>query len=367
MTIYEEVLGFIRAPEPRSFEGLALRVFRHQFASVAPYREYCLAQGARPDAISSLDQVPALSTDAFKYADISDSVTPLSAAARIFVTSGTTAGPDQRGRHRVARLDIYRASAIAHVRRMLFPDGARMRMLSLHPTADRMPESSLGQMISWIFEEFGAGDAFCAADSQSVAIEPAIEFLRQSEACREAICVMGTTAAFVKLFDELRSRRMRIALPSASRIMDTGGAKGQGVPLAPPRLVEEAGRLMGVEPGFVINEYGMTEMCSQLYDATPLNSTRNDSPDARRKFAPPWVKTVALDPASLDRVPDGTRGLLRFFDLANVGSVSALLTGDLGVVEDGAVRVIGRAVGAEARGCALSIEQFAERERGARG
>lgn len=367
MTIYEEVLGFIQAPEPQSFDALAIRVFRHQFASVAPYREYCISRGVRPDVISSLDQVPALSTDAFKYAEISDSVTPLTAPARIFVTSGTTAGHDQRGRHRVPRLDIYRASAIAHLRRMFFPDGARLRMLSLHPTADRMPESSLGQMISWIFEEFGAGAAFCAADSQSLAVEPAIEFLRSAEACLEPICVMGTTAAFVKLFDELRARRIRIALAPTSRIMDTGGAKGQGIPIAPARLLRDALHLMGVEPEFVINEYGMTEMCSQLYDATPLNSARNDLPESRRKIGPPWVKAAALDPSTLERMPDGQCGLLRFFDLANVGSVSALLTGDLGVVEDGAVTVVGRAGGADARGCALSIEQFAARERGARG
>jgi acyl-CoA synthetase (AMP-forming)/AMP-acid ligase II len=367
MTIYEEVLGFIQTPEPQSFEPLALRVFRHQFAKVAPYREYCLAQGVLPDTIASIDQIPALSTDAFKYADISDSVTPRSDAARVFMTSGTTAGRDQRGSHRVPRLEIYRASAVGHLRKMFFPDKARMRMLSLHPTAERMPESSLGQMISWIVEEFGAGDAFCAADSHTVKIEPAIEFLRQRDTRGEAVCVMGTTAAFARLFDELRARRVRLALAPGSRLMDTGGAKGQAVPLAPARFVENAADLMGIEPEFVVNEYGMTEMCSQLYDATPFNSAQNDPPDDRRKLGPPWLQVTAVDPATLKRVPEGSCGLLRMFDLANVGSVSALLTGDMGLVEGGAVKVIGRAVGADARGCALSIEQFAAAERSARG
>ena len=59
---------------------------------------------------------------------------------------------------------------------------------------------------------------------------------------------------------------------------------------------------------------------------------------------------------------DGHPGLLRFFDLANVGSVSAILTGDLGVIQDGTVRVLGRAEDGEARGCALGIEQFAASE-----
>ena len=96
----------------------------------------------RRDDVRSLDQIPALSTAAFKYAELTDTVTPSQPPdARVFMTSGTTAGRDERGRHRVPHIDIYRASALGHLRRMLFPDGARTRMLSLHPTADRMAES----------------------------------------------------------------------------------------------------------------------------------------------------------------------------------------------------------------------------------
>ncbi len=53
--------------------------------------------------------------------------------------------------------------------------------------------------------------------------------------------------------------------------------------------------------------------------------------------------------------------MLTFFDLANVGSVSAVMTEDLGYVERGRVRVLGRAAG-EARGCALGIGQFSATE-----
>lgn len=375
MTIYDEVLDFIRAPEQACFEPLALKVFRHQFDTVAPYRQYCLTRGIRPSEIISLDQVPALSTAAFKYAELSDAVTPSEPAqARVFMTSGTTAGLDERGRHRVPRLGIYRASALGHLARMLFPDGARMRMLSLHPTADRMPESSLGQMISWMIEEFGAGDALCVADRRGVGPAPALEFLHSAQRRGEPVCIMGTTAAFGALCGELRARDLRLALARGSRLMDTGGAKGQSSPLRPSEVVEHAQALLGLDPALVINEYGMTEMCSQLYDATSFNSgdSRNsfnsgnsgntDSPEDRLKRGPAWLGVVAVDPASLERVADGRPGLLRFFDLANVGSVSAILTGDLGVIRDGAVRVLGRAEDGEARGCALGIEQFASRE-----
>ncbi|HZO81565.1 MAG TPA: hypothetical protein VFB33_07690 [Candidatus Binataceae bacterium] len=366
MAIYDRVLSFIRMPKAEHFEALALEVFRHQFDSVASYREFCLSQGVRPNGVKSLADIPALSTAAFKYAELSDSVSVAEdsgiAESRVFMTSGTTAGRNTRGRHRVPRLDIYHASALAHGERMMFPDGARMRMLSLHPTAERMPESSLGQMISWFIERFGAGAALCVADRAGVDAAAAVEFLRTVQRDAEPVCVMGTTAAIAELFAELDGRGERLALARGSRLMDTGGAKGQAVPLAADEVIARAHAMLGIEPALVINEYGMTEMCSQLYDATRFNSRRDDAPGARRKLAPPWLAVSAVDPATLRPVPDGATGLLRFFDLANVGSVSAILTGDLGVVEATTVRLLGRAADGEARGCALGIEQFAARE-----
>jgi hypothetical protein len=59
-------------------------------------------------------------------------------------------------------------------------------------------------------------------------------------------------------------------------------------------------------------------------------------------------------------VDDGEPGLLTFFDLANVGSVSAVMTEDVGIVEGKRVRVIGRSEMGSARGCALAIRQFAD-------
>jgi Acyl-protein synthetase, LuxE len=360
MTIYDDIVAFIDSPEPARFESLALEVFRHQFISVAPYREFCLSQGARPDTVGSVDQIPAIGTAAFKYVELSAAVTA-SDDGRVFVTSGTTAGIDEPGRHHVPRLDVYRASALRHAGRTMFPDRARMRMLSLHPTAERMPESSLGQMISWIIEEFGDGRALCAADRRKVELAPALEFLSDAERDDARVCLMGTTASFGALFEGLRTGRMRCALPPGSRVMDTGGVKGQVMPLSAEEFVDCARRSLGVDPALVINEYGMTELCSQMYDATIFNSNRDDAPHERRKVGPPWLDVAAVDPAGLKRVPDGEPGLLRFFDLANVGSVSAILTGDLGIVQDGMVRVLGRAADREDHGCALGIEQFASR------
>jgi hypothetical protein len=50
---------------------------------------------------------------------------------------------------------------------------------------------------------------------------------------------------------------------------------------------------------------------------------------------------------------------MAFFDLANVGSIAAIMTEDLGYARNGAVVILGRAAASDPRGCALGIEQFA--------
>ena len=352
-SIFDEVLSFIRSPDPDRFENLALKVFRYQFDHIMPYREYCLSIGMDAEAVRSLDEIPPLSTVAFKHAELKSGPTE-----RIFLTSGTSVGANQRGRHFVPRLEIYRASAIAHISRMLFPDRRRMPILAIHPTAERMPESSLGQMISWCIEDFGAETSVCAATSQGLEINRAREFLEAAERAREPVCILGTTAACSVLFDVLRSDARPIRLPAGSRLMDTGGAKGQVDPLDAAAVTEMAARWLGIEPALVINEYGMTEMCSQFYDATRFNSAFDAQPGERLKIGPPWLRATARDPVTLAPVEEGRLGVLSYFDLANVGSVSALLTEDLGTVERGGIRIIGRTPASEARGCALGITQF---------
>src|SRR5579871_2054000 len=139
MSIYEQILEFIAAPDRAKFEILALEVFRHQFANILPYRQYCLAVGVREDSVASLEDIPPVSTLAFKYAGLA--ATERGPAEKIFLTSGTTIGRGERGTHIVSHPEIYRASALAHLQTMMFPDARRMRILAMHPTADRMAES----------------------------------------------------------------------------------------------------------------------------------------------------------------------------------------------------------------------------------
>jgi len=82
----------------------------------------------------------------------------------------------------------------------------------------------------------------------------------------------------------------------------------------------------------------------------------------RRKVAPPWTRVQVVDPATGAPRKPGEPGLLRIHDLANTGSVAAVETADLGRLRgpepgDG-FEVLGRAPGAETRGCSVAADEM---------
>jgi hypothetical protein len=357
--IQQRVLAFIDHPDAQDFDHLALEVFQQQFEKIEPYRLYCLGCGVTPATVPTVDSIPRVSSIAFKHVKLCIGV-----PERIFVTSGTSQGRNERGAHCVANLALYRASALSQLRAMMFPDSIQMRMLALHPTSQRMPESSLSQMISWTIEEFGDGNSLCAADRDGIDTSGALDFLSAAERAGQPVSILTTTAAFSRLIERVRTDSLRYRLAPGSRLMDTGGPKGQAVAMTPEQVIEAARRFFAIEPDLAINEYGMTELCSQLYDATRFNSKYDLPADARIKIAPPWMRVRAVDPITLQLVEDGQIGLLAYFDLANASSISAVLTEDLGLVANGCVKLLGRAEAADSRGCALAMDQFVRAQTG---
>ena len=71
----------------------------------------------------------------------------------------------------------------------------------------------------------------------------------------------------------------------------------------------------------VWSEYGMCELLSQAYaEGGPVYTP------------PPWMRVQAVDPYDPRQIlPDGQPGLLAITDLANIHTVSSILTEDLGV------------------------------------
>jgi hypothetical protein len=106
---------------------------------------------------------------------------------------------------------------------------------------------------------------------------------------------------------------------------------------------------LGVPAENIICEYGMSELSSQAYDSEshPQSSIRH----ARVFRFPPWARVQIISPETGREVVEGETGLIRIFDLANVFSVAAIQTEDLGIRRGNGFELIGRAQLAEPRGC----------------
>ena len=68
---------------------------------------------------------------------------------------------------------------------------------------------------------------------------------------------------------------------------------------------------------------------------------------------PPWARAQVVSPETGREVADGQTGIIQILDLANVFSVAAVQTEDLGIRRGTGFELVGRAGQAEPRGCSL--------------
>jgi len=337
--------------DDEAFGALAERVFAHQLEANATYRTYCRARGLGPGSFERWEDVPPVPARAFRYVDL---ISAEDAPEALFVTSGTTGRGGARGRHPVPRLSLYRASLRPAFAAHLLPEGRKLPLLSLVPSPELVPESSLSTMIGDVADAFATRVAWLTHPVTGTDAGAFRSAAAEAVERGEPTLVTGTTFAFVHLLDALAADGARVRLPEGSRIMETGGFKGRSRVVSRDDLYAEIHARLGVPSVRVVNEYGMTELLSQLYEPV----LRLGEGGRGLHVPPPWLRVRALDPETLEALPPGEPGLLAFFDLANAGSVAHVLTEDVGCVTEEGVRLQGRTRGAEPRGCSLALEEL---------
>lgn len=337
-------------PDDR-FETLAQETFRLQFEANRPYARYCRALRRTPDEVTSWTEIPPVPTAAFRAVDliVGD---PGDTELR-FRTSGTTGGAASRGTHLLRRPATYRAALRGPFRHAVLDGRARGRLLVLHPPFTATSDSSLAWMFDALLEDLGAPGSRRAAPDEPDAEDRARAALEEAAADGEPVAILGTTLALAAWARRLAAADLRLELPAGSRVMDTGGAKGRD-DLARDTVMRELLERLGLPEAAAVNEFGMTELLSQRY-AGGLGRLAHRGP--------PWLRSRVVDPVTLEERPEGEVGILCHYDLANVGSVLAVLTEDRGRAVGDAVEWLGRTPGSTPRGCSLATAELLEAQR----
>ncbi|MDH3599988.1 MAG: long-chain fatty acid--CoA ligase [Candidatus Tectomicrobia bacterium] len=346
--------GCEQPTDDATFNALALRLFAYQFACNLPYQKYCQRRGQTPETVHHWHDIPAVPIGAFK--ELTLSCIPTEQAEAVWMSSGTTK-PERRSQHYQARLAIYNASMLPNFAAHVLPDAAELPMLVLNPTRAMLPHSSLAHYLSLVLETYGTTGSDYFLGAQGVETDRFTAALLAAEQSGSPVCILGASFAFVHVLDTLQEQGRTFTLPEGSRIMDTGGFKGQSRELTREELYGLFTQYFGIPESHCVNMYGMTEFSSQFLDNTLRCAYRGQSVPLAKEN-PPWTRTLVVDPETLQPVPAGTRGLLLHHDLANCNSVVAVLTEDVGVAVDGGFTLLGRAQGTETRGCSVAIDEM---------
>jgi hypothetical protein len=358
------------------FDALARELFALQFAHNTPYRRICEARGMSPKAVQHWTLISAVPTAAFKELDLTS--LPPELRTHVFHSSGTTEQRTSRHFHSVESLAVYEASLWlwfkAHLllrSRSSVPDGqsatANWRLAILAPRPAQAPHSSLVHMFETVRRRFGAADSIWVgrlSGDGSWTQDDAAVLRALSDAADSAtpLVLLGTAFSFVHLLDFLVDRNLHFQLPPGSRLMETGGYKGRSRNLPKAELHTLVTERLGIPPPHIVCEYGMSELSSQAYDGvagdewrvtSDASTSRQASPVTRHFRFPPWARVQIISPETGREVSEGETGLLRVFDLANVFSVMAIQTEDVGTRRGEGFEMIGRAALSEPRGCSL--------------
>jgi len=353
--IIAAVLAFMEreGTSEADFERLALQLFAYQFQHNQPYRRFAVQRGRTPLSVRSWRDIPAVPITAFK--DLTLSCTPPDEAQRVFMTSGTTRSVKGRSYH--PTLAVWNASMLPNFRRRFMQGRERVRMGILFPDEQALPNSSLAHYLALAMSECGTHDSEVLIGAGGLDMERLLSALASAETSGEPYALLGASYSFVHLLDELQRQGRRFALPPGSRILDTGGFKGQSRELAADEFYDGLSAALGIPRSACINMYGMTELSSQFYD------DGNETCPAL-KSGPHWIRSRVVDPITGKDLPEGATGVLVHHDLAHFNSVSAILTEDAGIIEAGGFRLLGRVDGADSKGCSVAVEEFLKAARG---
>lgn len=306
------------------FNQCALEVFRYQRAHVPVYKTFVdLINRPEPTHYS---EIPHLPIAFFKTHQIN---AENQHTQQVFKSSGTTGMI--RSAHYVADVSVYERSFVPTYEQFLGKLEDQI-IFALLPNYVSQGESSLVYMVDKLIDKTNDGLSGYYLESP----ENLLGAIAEGRKTGKKLVLFGVSYALLDLA-ELKPDLHDVT------IIETGGMKGRRKELTKEEMHLELVSGFGCE--YIASEYGMCELLSQAYS------------DKNGLFElPSWMK-ISLrevnDPFEVLK-QDKTGGV-NVMDLANIYSCAFIETQDLGRMEDGKLRLMGRFDHSDIRGCNLLV------------
>jgi phenylacetate-coenzyme A ligase PaaK-like adenylate-forming protein len=313
----------------KSFEDIALALFRFQAKNNPVYRQYIRNLAVNINKIHTVNSVPFLPISFFKTQSIK---TGDWNPETTFASSGTTGSSTSS--HQIMNVQFYLNHAVRCFEHF-FGSITNYHFLALLPSYLERTNSSLVAMMDHFIKQSGSEHSgFYLHDTDKL-----VNDLKLLTNDSKKVILWGVSFALLDL-----TERYQLDLKHCI-VFETGGMKGRRKELTRDELHTILSKQLNVKK--IYSEYGMTELLSQSY-----------SKGGAHFFCPPWMKILGrdiTDPLEIG-LQNQTCGI-NVIDLANWHSISFIETEDMGkCYENGTFEVLGRLDNSEVRGCNLMVE-----------
>ena len=330
------------------FNDLAIEIFAYQYETNPPFRQFSIQQEKSPRITKTWRDIPPVPINAFK--NVLLSCCEQTNNGRTFMTSGTTQN-GKLGKSYHPTLEVYDHSMLKNFKNRFMKEKDTIEMGVLFPDEFVMPNSSLAHYLALALKYFGTKNSGYRLDKNGIDFTKLFDDLDASQETGVPYAILGASFSIVHLMDEMIKTNKTYQLPLGSKILDTGGFKGQSREITPDEFYTQLSNTFGVSRKNCINMYGMTELSTQFYD-----NGNEVCPSV--KTGPHWIKSRVINPLTKLDVARGETGVLVHCDLAHFNIVSTILTEDAGIEFDNGFLLLGRAAGKEAKGCSMAVDEF---------
>ncbi len=308
------------------FDQCALEVYHFQKEHVPVYKTF-LELINRPEP-THYSQIPHLPIAFFKTHEI---IAANQSVQQVFKSSGTTGMV--RSTHYVADVSIYERSFIPTYEQFLGKLEDQI-IFALLPNYVSQGESSLVYMVDKLIE--GTKNELSGYYLESPG--SLLNAISEGRKTGKKLVLFGVSYALLDLAE------IKPDLHDVT-VIETGGMKGKRKEMTKEEMHQELVAGFGCE--YIASEYGMCELLSQAYS------------DKNGVFELPFWMKVSLrevnDPFEL--LQQDKTGGVNVMDLANIYSCAFIETQDLGRIEEGKLRLMGRFDHSDIRGCNLLVAE----------